>query len=112
MVAERWEVEDAETLVLTDWATVMGRLYDRIAHRFGRAEVRARVQRYLSGLLAPVARKTGWQLAEALGEEGPYGVQRLLDSAVWDAEAVRDDLRAYVIDYLFRGWVERGAACR
>lgn len=103
MVAERWEGEDAETRVLTEWATVMGRLYDRIAHRFGRAEVRARVQRYLSGLLAPVARKNGWQLAEALGEEGPYGVQRLLDRAVWDAEAVRDDLRAYVIDYLGDG---------
>lgn len=45
-------------------------------------------------------RKNGWQLAEAIGETGPQGVQRLLNAAVWDAEGVRDDLRAYVVDAL------------
>jgi SRSO17 transposase len=76
------------------------RLQERIAHRFGRVEVRARVRRYLAGLLQRVERKNGWQVAEAIGERGPHGVQRLLTGAVWDAEAVRDDLRAYVIEQL------------
>jgi SRSO17 transposase len=47
-----------------------------------------------------VERKNGWQLAEALGERGPHGVQRLLYEVDWDHEAVRDDLRAYVLDHL------------
>jgi SRSO17 transposase len=65
----------------------------RSGPRFRRAEVRGRVRRFLSGLLAPVERKNGWQLAEVLGERGPHGVQRLLSEADWDAEVVRDDLR-------------------
>jgi SRSO17 transposase len=72
----------------------------RIAHRFARAEVRERVGRYLFGLLERVERKNGWQLAEAIGETGPQGAQRLLNAAAWDAEGVRDDLRAYLVDAL------------
>ena len=52
------------------------------------------------GLLGRVERKNGWQLAEAMGETDPQGVQRLLNSARWDAEAVREDLRNYVVEYL------------
>jgi SRSO17 transposase len=75
-------------------------LHARIADRFARAEARHRARRYLAGLLGPVERKNGWQLAEYLAEPGPQGVQRLLNAADWDADAVRDDLRAYVIEHL------------
>jgi SRSO17 transposase len=75
-------------------------LHAAIAPRFGRPEVRARARRYLDGLLAPVERKNGWQLAEALGERTPDGVQRLLNAAHWDADAVRDDLQRYVVTHL------------
>jgi SRSO17 transposase len=75
-------------------------LQARIAHRFARAEARERAGRYLAGLLDRVERKNGWQLAEAMGEAGPRGVQRLLSAAAWDADGVRDDLRAYVVDHL------------
>ncbi len=75
-------------------------LHARIAPRFGRPEVRARVGRYLAGLLGPVERRNGWHLAEQIGEQTPDGVQRLLRTARWDAEAVRDDLRAYVVERL------------
>ena len=47
---------------------------------------------YLRGLLSPVERKNGWQLAEQAGDATPYGVQRLLSSYQWDAGLVRDDL--------------------
>src|SRR5690349_5032123 len=100
MVAEQWAQPDADALVLEECAAVFDRLYERIAHRFGRVEVRARVRRYMAGLLQRLDRKNGWQLAEAIGEAGPQGVQRLLTTAVWDAEAVRDDLRAYVVEHL------------
>ncbi len=72
----------------------------RIAARFARAEARRRAQVYLRGLLSPIERKNGWQLAEAAGDATPYAMQHLLDRADWDAEAVRDDLRAYVVEHL------------
>jgi SRSO17 transposase len=72
----------------------------RIAACFHRREMRERARRYLAGLLGRVERKNSWQLAEALGESGPQGVQRLFTDAGWDAEAVRDALRAYVVEQL------------
>ncbi len=81
-------------------AEALDEVQARIGPRFGRAEVRRRVRWLLGGLLAPVERKNGWQLAEALGERGPHGVQRLLAEADWDQEAVRDDLRTYVLAHL------------
>src|ERR671916_1417908 len=82
------------------WKDAVAELHHRIAHRFARSEVRERARRYLVGLLERVERKNGWQLAEAIGEVGPRGVQRLLSAATWDAEGVRDDLRTYVVDHL------------
>src|SRR5215213_5129697 len=82
------------------WVDAVTELHGRIAHRFARSEVRERARRYLVGLLERVERKNGWQLAETIGEAGPRGVQRLLSAATWDADAVRDDLRAYVVDHL------------
>ena len=82
------------------WQEGLAALHGRIAPRFRRPEARARAGRYLSGLPAPVERRNGWQLAERLGERTPDGVQRLLRTARWDAEAVRDDLRAYVVEHL------------
>ena len=75
-------------------------LHARIGCRFARAEARERAGRYLAGLLERVERKNGWQLAEAIGETGPRGVQRLLSAATWDADGVRDDLRDYVVAHL------------
>jgi SRSO17 transposase len=55
---------------------------------------------YLKGLLAPVERKNGWQLAEAAGDASPDGMQDFLARMHWDADRVRDDLRAYVVEHL------------
>ncbi|HEU4954357.1 MAG TPA: IS701 family transposase [Gemmatimonadales bacterium] len=82
------------------WWAGLDALHGRIAGRFRRSEARERAKRYLAGLLDRVERKNGWQLAEHLGEPGPQGVQRLLNAADWDADAVRDDLRAYVVEHL------------
>ena len=98
MVAERWQGDEAEDAVLEQGTAAWERLHERIVHRFGRIEVRRRVRRFLAGLLGWVERKNGWQVAEAIGELGPQGVQRPLLGARWDAEAVRDDLRAYVLE--------------
>ena len=82
-----------------DWALGLEELAGRIAPRFVRAEPRRRALAYLRGLLAPVERKNGWQLAEAAGDATPDGVQDFLSRVRWDADAVRDDLRAYVVGF-------------
>jgi SRSO17 transposase len=52
------------------------------------------------GLLAPLASKNGWTLAEAAGDATTDGMQRLLNAAAWDTGGVRDDVRAYVAGHL------------
>src|SRR5688500_3459099 len=88
-----------------DWAAGLEEVHRRIAGAFLRAEPRARVLAYLRGLLGQVERKNGWTLAEAAGEVSPDGMQRLLRTADWDADAVRDQLRAYVLERLGPGGV-------
>ena len=82
------------------WARGLDELVARLAPRFGRVEPRRRLLAYLRGLLAPLGRKNGWQLAEAAGDRTPDGMQDFLGRVRWDADAVRDDLRAYVVEHL------------
>src|SRR5712664_4975883 len=94
------EQSENELRAVRAGAEALAEVSERIGPRFRRAEVRRRARRFLEGLLAPVERKNGWQMAEELGEHGPRGVQRLLGEADWDEDAVRDDLRAYVTEHL------------
>ena len=82
------------------WADQLDDLVARIAPRFSRIEPRRRARAYLQGLLSPLERKNGWHLAEAAGDASPDGVQDFLARMHWDADAVRDDLRAYVVEHL------------
>src|SRR3954466_6944454 len=82
------------------WARGLDGLVEQIAPRFRRVEPRRRVRAYLQGLLAPVERKNGWQLAESAGDRTPDGVQDFLARMRWDADQVRDDLQAYVVAQL------------
>jgi SRSO17 transposase len=82
------------------WAEELEAVAGRIAPRFGRAEPRRRALTYLQGLLAPLERKNGWHLAEAAGDRTPDGMQEFLARVHGDADAVRDDLRASVVEHL------------
>lgn len=55
---------------------------------------------YLRGLLSEAERKNGWTLAEAAGDTGPQGMQRLLNHYLWDADALRDDVRDAVVEHI------------
>ena len=83
-----------------DWAVGLEQVLERIGPRFARAEPRARAGVYLRGLLSAAERKNGWTLAEQAGDRTPDAMQRLLNHADWDADAVRDDLRDYVVEHL------------
>jgi SRSO17 transposase len=99
-ITEQTRTEQASSKSIERWSTYLDELHTLIAHQFLRPEVRARAYRYLSGLLADLRRKNSWQMAEALGEVTPRGVQHLLNDARWDADLVRDDLREYVVEHL------------
>ena len=75
-------------------------LHERIAGRFRRPEGGQRVLAYLQGLLGPMERKNGCQLAAYAGDATSDGVQRLLARYRWDEDGVRDDLREYVVEHL------------
>lgn len=72
----------------------------RIGRHIHRQEVRRHERAYLSASLTPVPRKNGWQVAQQVGQARPYGLQRVLNGATWDADRVRDDLHAYVQEHL------------
>jgi SRSO17 transposase len=82
------------------WTAQFQDVCERIGPSFARSETRSRAQAYLRGLLSPIERKNGWQLAEEAGESTPYSMQYLLDRAVWDAEQLRDVVREYVRETL------------
>jgi SRSO17 transposase len=100
MIAEHKHSEQASSKIIEQWSACLKELHERVAHRFLRPEVRIRAYRYLAGLLGEVGRKNSWQMAEAIGEARPRGVQHLLNDARWDVDAVRDDLRGYVVEHL------------
>jgi SRSO17 transposase len=68
--------------------------------RFRRGAAHRHAVAYVRGLLSDVERKNGWQLAEQGGYAHPRTIQRVLDRSRWDADAVRDDLRAYIVEHL------------
>lgn len=84
--------------LVESWDGGLGEIFARTAGRFSRVEPRRRAFAYVRGLLAPLERRNGWTLAEQAGDESPDGMQALLCSPCWDADAVRDDVRDYVVE--------------
>src|SRR5580658_2117287 len=85
---------------LPSWEEQLDIALQRLDPCFPRKEVRQQAHDYLKGLLSPVERKNGWQLAEYVGHNNPYRIQHLLDRAVWDADDVRDELGRLVLQNL------------
>ena len=82
------------------WEAELSALKDRLAPAFGRCEVRASAGAFIDGLLSGIARKTGWLMAEQAGLDRPYRMQSLLGRTVWNADMLRDLVRAEVITSL------------
>src|SRR5918994_233198 len=86
--------------IMSSWTEELEAVNERLSAHFTRSEAHQRACDYLLGLLSEAERKNGWQLAEVVGNATPYGIQHLLGRANWDADALRDDLRDYVIEHL------------
>jgi SRSO17 transposase len=91
---------DEALVTVQTWALWLTEVERRIMPHFPRSDARRRVWAYLRGLLSPVERKNGWQIAEVVGEATPYGIQHVLGRAQWDAEEVRKALHTYVVEAL------------
>jgi SRSO17 transposase len=80
----------------------------RMGAQGARREVRWRAWASIRGVLSPVERNNGWQVAEVNGDTTPYGVQHVLGRALGDADARRDALRPYVVEHLGAPQAVRG----
>jgi len=79
---------------------MLDELMGRVAARFGRVEPRRTARAFVAGLLSGTERKNCWWLAEWAGHHSPDAMQRLLRTARWDADLMRDDLRSFVAEHL------------
>ena len=84
---------------LDEWGADFFAFCARFNDVFGRKEPRAQAAKYLRGLLGPVPRKNGWQLAEAMGDAVPDPTQRLLYRTLWSADSARNLLQKYIRHY-------------
>jgi SRSO17 transposase len=89
-------VAAGHSVSLASWWVLFDELMFLVADRFGRVEPRRTAREFVVGLLSPAERKNCWWLAEQAGHGDPQAMQRLLRTAVWDADLVRDDLRGFI----------------
>src|ERR687883_498984 len=82
------------------WASSLRDVKGRIRPLFRQKRMASSAGLFLDALLGPERRKTGWMRAEAAGDPGPWRQQALLGRARWDAEALRDVVRDYVVEAL------------
>jgi len=80
------------------WESEFSAVLDRIESRFARYEPLRHAGELMAGMVSGLDRKNCWTIAEHRGAVTPDGLRHLLARAHWDAEAVRDDLRDYVVD--------------
>src|ERR1700684_3667649 len=85
------------------WASSLRDVKGRIRPLFTQDRVAASAGVFLDALLGNEPRKTGWMRAEAAGDPGPWRQQALLGRGRWDAEALRDIVRDYVVEHLADG---------
>jgi SRSO17 transposase len=89
-------IEDALEL----WASALREVKRRIRPLFSQERVALSAGQFLDGLLGPGRRRTGWTRAEAAGDPGPWRQQAILGRGRWEADALRDVVRAYALETL------------
>ena len=87
-------------VTLALWASSLREVKTRIRPLFTQARVASSAGAFLDGLLGPERRKTGWMRAEAAGDRGPWRQQAILGRGRWDADALCDIVRDYVLETL------------
>src|ERR671913_2568765 len=100
MVRRSWMRGGSVEATLELWASSLRDVKGRIRPLFQQARMAQSAGLFLDALLRPERRKTGWMRAEAAGDPGPWRQQALLGRALWNADALRDEVRTYVVETL------------
>src|SRR5829696_2162705 len=100
MIRRSWMAAGSVEATLELWASSLRDVKGRIRPLFQQARMATSAGLFLDALLGPERRKTGWMRAEAAGDPGPWRQQALLGRAQWDADALRDVVRDYVVGTL------------
>jgi SRSO17 transposase len=82
------------------WASSLREVKARMRPLFTQQRVAASASLFLDGLLGTEPRKTSWMRAEAAGDPGPWRQQAILGRGRWNADALRDIVRAYALETL------------
>jgi SRSO17 transposase len=90
-------VETVTVADLAGWDAELRFLTDGLGCLFKRPEPRATFTLMVRALLADVAKKNSWGLAEYAGLSTPQAFEHLLNGAKWSADELRDQLRGYVL---------------
>src|SRR5215211_3886639 len=100
MIRRSWMAAGSVEATLELWASSLRDVKGRIRPLFQQARMATSASLFLDALLGPERRKTGWMRAEAAGDPGPWRQQALLGRAQWEADALRDVVRDYVVETL------------
>ena len=100
MIRELWARTASLEETLAFWAASLRDVKKRMRPLFSQERVAANAGLFLEGLLGDERRKTGWMRAEAAGDPGPWRQQAILGRGDWDADALRDVVRGYVMEHL------------
>jgi DDE superfamily endonuclease len=100
MIRRSWTQTASIEETLAIWVASLREIKQRIRPLFKQERVAANAGLFLEGLLGDEQRKTGWMRAEAAGDPGPWRQQAILGRRDWDADALRDIVRDYVIEHL------------
>ncbi|WP_416068529.1 IS701 family transposase (plasmid) [Rhizobium sp. YTUHZ045] len=100
MIRRSWMIGASIETTLELWASSLREVKGRMSGLFTQERVAASANLFLDGLLGDERRKTGWMRAEAAGDPGPWRQQAILGRGHWDADALRDIVRGYVLETL------------
>ena len=82
------------------WALALREVKARMRPLFTQQRVAVSAGLFLDSLLGNEPRKTGWMRAEAAGDPGPWRQQAILGRGRWQADALREIVRDYVVEHL------------
>src|SRR6202140_4185239 len=100
MIWRSWMIGASIETTLELWASSLREVKSRMRPLFAQERAALNAGLFVDGLLGDERRKTGWMRAEAAVDPGPWRQQAVLGRARWDADALRDLVRDYVIEHL------------
>src|SRR2546425_9254098 len=98
-MASQWSSASSSPSPAAVWGAAFEEVCERIGPVFARSETRERAQVYLRGLLSPIERKNGWQMAEEAGGATPHCMQNPLGSGRLGSDPGRVEVRGNCVGH-------------